>query len=150
MMRDDRGLIIIGHAADLPEGVKPAQRMTFTASEPKIPASGFWERQTVERMALDLRDGSSPEEVVRTWAKWHPEKGNEAFFTALVERALPDEARKAWITTAPSEMNARAMPSPMPAAAPEMSVTSPSKRPIYCPLYGIQGYRMSDPYSVRV
>jgi hypothetical protein len=97
MLREDRGMIIIGRVADLPDGVKPPQRMTFTASDPKIPASGFWERQTVERMALDLREGVSPDEVVRTWAKWHPQKGNEAYFTGLVERALPEGTRKAWI-----------------------------------------------------
>jgi cell filamentation protein len=41
MLREARGMIIIGNVADLPDGVQPAQRLTFTASDAKIPASGF-------------------------------------------------------------------------------------------------------------
>jgi hypothetical protein len=78
---------------DLPDGSRPPEMVTFTASggqrEAKIPTPGIedFERHTLALMAVDLQHGVPPEDVIHNWATWRADKGGEEYFRGLVAKA---------------------------------------------------------------
>jgi hypothetical protein len=96
-----------GHATREPSHQNPAEhvgrveRLQVVSTPPHltpfpVPGMSEWEVRTVDRIAFDLKEGISPNEILRNWSSLAPEKGSEDYFRNLIARALPEEKREAW------------------------------------------------------